>query len=266
MDDEQFRKILLYFGLSWEGYRKVRKGVKKRISRHMQYSGCHTINTYLMKLDQDKSLKMECESLLTVSISRFFRDRQMWTTLETSILPELLKNTVSKVKVWSAGCACGEEAYSFKIMWDRFKKKYAIPSILEVTATDINPMLLEKAGIGIYTPSSLKEVNGTDISLYFEKVKRQNRYRIKDRLRNDIFWKQLDLRQDIFEEEYHIIFLRNNILTYYLDPLKTDTFEKVLNHLDPPGFLIIGSNESLPSKNDKLEPVAPFSYVFRKVS
>ena len=74
MHDDQFRIILNHFGLSRDGYRKVRKGVKKRINRHMQYCGCHTVNAYLMKLDQNRSLKGECERLLTVSISRFFRD------------------------------------------------------------------------------------------------------------------------------------------------------------------------------------------------
>lgn len=266
MHDDQFRIILNHFGLSWNGYRKVRKGVKKRINRHMQYCGCHTVNAYLMKLDQNRSLKGECEQLLTVSISRFFRDRHMWAALETSILPESIKHVNNKVKVWSAGCACGEEVYSFKIMWDRFEKKYSNTPAPEVTATDMNPTYLENAVTGIYTPSSLKEVNPTDVSHYFTKVKSQKRYRVNDRLKTHVSWKLLDLRYEALEEEYHIIFLRNNILTYYLDPLKTNTFHRVLNYLAPSGILIIGSHEELPSAIKTLEPITPFSYVFRKVS
>ena len=68
------------------------------------------------------------------------------------------------------------------------------------------------------------------------------------------------------EEEYHIIFLRNNILTYYLDPLKTNAFHKVLNYLAPSGILIIGSHEVLPTAIKALEPITPFTYVFKKVS
>jgi len=266
MHDDQFRIILNHFGLSWDGYRRVRKGAKKRINRHMQCCGCHTVNTYLMELDQNRSLKGECERLLTVSISRFFRDRQLWAALETSILPESIRHVNDKVKVWSAGCACGEEVYSVKIMWDRFEKTYSNPPALEVTATDINPACLENAVTGIYTPSSLKEMNPTDILHYFTKVKGQKRYRVNDRLRPHISWKRLDLRYDTLEEEYHIIFLRNSILTYYLDPLKTNTIHKVLNCLTPSGILIIGSHEELPTAIKTLEPISPFTYVFKKVS
>jgi len=266
MHDDQFRIILNHFGLSWDGYRRVRKGAKKRINRHMQYCGCHTVNAYLMKLDQNRSLKGECERLLTVSISRFFRDRQLWAALETSILPESIKHVNNKVKIWSAGCACGEEVYSVKIMWDKFEKKCRNPPALEVTATDINPAYLENAVTGIYTPSSLKDVNPTDVSHYFIKVKGQKRFRVIDRLRTHISWNLLDFRYEALEEEYHIIFLRNNILTYYLDPLKVNTFHKVLNYLAPSGILIIGSHEVLPSSIKTLEPITPFTYVFKKVS
>ena len=266
MHDDQFRIILNHFGLSWDGYRRVRKGAKKRISRHMQYCGCHTVNAYLRKLDQKRSLKGECERLLTVSISRFFRDRHMWAALETSILPESIRHVNNKVKAWSAGCACGEEVYSVKILWDRFAKKYRNTPPLEVTATDMNPAYLENAATGIYTPSSLKEVNPINVSHFFTKVKGQKRYRVKDCLRSHISWKLADLRYEALEDEYHIIFLRNNILTYYLDPLKTDIFHKVLNYLAPSGILIIGSHEVLPSSIKTLEPITPFTYVFKKIS
>jgi chemotaxis protein methyltransferase CheR len=124
MDDQQFRQLLIHFQYSWAGYRKVRKGVKKRINRHMHQLGCRNMDAYLDKLDQSHKTRQACERLMTVSISRFFRDRQFWHTLEKKLLPELLESRAEKVKVWSAGCACGEEAYSFKIVWEGLKKSY----------------------------------------------------------------------------------------------------------------------------------------------
>ena len=116
MNDESFAKLLEYFNLSWSGYRKVRKGVKKRIVRHMQSVGVTGIQAYLSLLDRDREIKKHCEKLMTVSISRFFRDKHLWHALEREIMPGLFTTMPDSepFRVWSCGCARGEEAYSFK--------------------------------------------------------------------------------------------------------------------------------------------------------
>ena len=81
MDDDQFRLLLDYLGYSWRGYRRVRKGVKKRIRRHMQQLGCRHIPSYLNMLTLQAETRQECEMLMTVPISRFFRDRHIWQML-----------------------------------------------------------------------------------------------------------------------------------------------------------------------------------------
>ena len=117
MDDDQFRQLLDSFDFSWSGYRKVRKGVKKRVSRHMQDLKCQNMDTYLDLLNQKTELRQECERRMTVSISRFFRDRQLWHNLADDLLPHLIEREKNTLRVWSAGCARGEEVYSFKIVW-----------------------------------------------------------------------------------------------------------------------------------------------------
>ena len=266
MHDDQFRIILTHFGLSWDGYRRVRKGVKKRLNRHMQSCGCHTVGDYIQLLKQNRIVSEACERLLTVSISRFFRDRQLWSFLQYSLLPELFEYRRNKINAWSAGCACGEEVYSMKIVWDKLRKSHAKLPALEITATDMNPAYLENAVTGKYPKSSLKEATPSDVSDYFTKGKGEKRYRVNEFLRDHILWKRLDFRRNAPEEVFNIIFLRNNILTYYEDPLRTDTFNKILDRLVPWGILIIGARESLPESTKTLEPIAPFSYVFRKIS
>jgi chemotaxis protein methyltransferase CheR len=75
---------------------------------------------------------------MTVSIRRFFRDQALWQGLKKRILPEFIIDGRSKVRFWSAGCACGEEVYSFKITWDGMSSKYSSAPDLEVLATGIN--------------------------------------------------------------------------------------------------------------------------------
>ena len=103
MDDQQFRQLLDYFGYSWKGYRKVRRGVKKRIVKHMQETGCRTVNAYLRALARDGELRHQCESVMCVSISRFFRDRLLWELIEDQLIPEFIEKRIPKVKIWSAG-------------------------------------------------------------------------------------------------------------------------------------------------------------------
>jgi chemotaxis protein methyltransferase CheR len=265
MDDHQFRQLLNGFGFSWSGYRKVRKGVKKRIRRHMSDLGCRNIPAYLMKLEGSREARKKCELLLTVSISRFFRDREFWQFLEKKILPDLIHKKLEKIYVWSAGCGCGDEVYSFKILWDCLKKNIGHLPKLELIATDMNPGYLDMARAGIYSSGSLKGVTKEFQTAYFKENNGKNRFEITASLKKEVIWKTHHLLSDPPGSKFDIIFLRNNVLTYYEDPLKKKAFGKILDSLSPFGFLIIGSRESIPFKTRALIPTAPFSFVFRKI-
>lgn len=264
MDDKQFRQLLNRFEFSWSGYKKVRKGVKKRINRHMKELGCRNMMVYLAELDEKDEIRQHCELLLTVSITRFFRDRQFWKTLENNLLPDLFKKNTDKVKVWSAGCSCGDEVYSFKIVWDCLKKKFMELPELELVATDMNPVYIDKARAGIYSYSSLKEVKKELLYTYFKQKAGKKLYEVKASLKNNINWKTHHLLADPPGSDFNIIFLRNNVLTYYESRLKEIALENVLESLAPFGLLIIGSHEVLPFDIKGLSHVELCSYVFRK--
>jgi len=264
MDDRLFQQLLNAFDLSWEGYRKVRKGVKKRIGRHMQQQGYRELSDYLSGLDRNPRAREECERLLTVSISRFFRDRHLWDILEGRILPALVENQPHELFAWSAGCACGEEVYSLKIVWDRLHLNHAPLPKLKITATDLNPAYIQKAETGIYTPGSLKGLPADLKSDYFEPIPGQRRLAIKKFLKNHIDWKVRHLLNDPPERPFQIIFLRNNLLTYYQAHLKRKAFEKILHALTAPGVLIIGSHEALPYLPPDMQPFPGYSYIFLK--
>jgi len=264
MDDQQFRKLLDEFGLSWEGYRKVRKGVKKRIHRHMQQLRCPSVESYLLALDQNQDLRLKCEHLLTVSISRFFRDRVLWNTLENQIIPSIIMKNRDRLKVWSAGCACGEEVYSFKIIWEGLQSTAESLPKLEVLATDMNPVYLDRARSGIYPRSSLREVSEEIRSVYFEPKKSGRQYAVAPLLKMDILWKVHHLFSDPIRRDFHLIFLRNNLLTYYDERLSEPAFQKIVESLAPGGFLIIGSHENIPPGASNLIPVSGLPYLFQR--
>ena len=264
MNDQQFRRLLNRFQFSWEGYRKVRKGVKKRIHRYMTSIHCHTIEDFLAELDRNYDVRDHCERLMTVSVSRFFRDRALWQGLKENILPEFMKVGSSKFRFWSAGCACGEEVYSFKILWDCMSNTYIRLPDLDVFATDMNPVYLDRARNGIYPPSSLKEVTKEISSKYFDQKSGQKLFEVKSSLKKGITWEKHHLLSDPPGLDFDIIFLRNNILTYYADSARTKAFRNVITRLKPRGILVLGSHEQIPFETQDLVKVEPHPYVLRK--
>jgi len=265
MDDRKFKQLLDWFELSWNGYYRVRKGVKKRIRKHMRECACRSVQDYLSRLADDPELKEQCRVLLTVSISRFFRDRELWRVLQEEILPELVGEQRAGIRVWSAGCARGEEIYSFKILWGIICGRLGSFPKLEAWATDMNQDYLAAAREGIYSASSLKEIPGELKGKYFERLPKKQLFAIRDSVKQGISWRRLDLlKDDPPAESFHMIFLRNNILTYYQKtPLHT-ALSKVTKSLAADGYLIIGSKEKLPETADQFRPYPGHSSIFVK--
>ena len=208
MEDPEFRILLQHLGLSWTGFRKVRKGVKKRICRHMQGLNCPNMGEYLLELERSSKVRSQCEQLMTDSISRFFRDKGMWEALRKEILPGLIKTHVEKISIWSAGCASGEEVYSLRILWDTMIFPSTPSPELSITATDMNPIYLKRATDGIYPLSSLKEVPEHFLSNYFKPEGGGKRCSLKASLRNGISWQMRNFLSDIPESIFQISSVR----------------------------------------------------------
>jgi len=265
MDDRSFHRILDYFNLSRRGYRKIRKGVKKRLSKHLQQLGCSRVEDYLAVLSRRPDRKNECRMLLTVSISRFFRDRSLWETLEKEILPEMTAGPKAVFRLWSCGCARGEEVYSFKIVWDRLEQLQTNLPDPVVWGTDMNPEYLKMARRGAYTISSLKELRDDQIERYFDKVPGKQRYVIKPFLRQAVRFEHLDItRRSPPSTGFDMIFVRNNLLTYYRSPEKERCLEKILRTLLSGGILITGSHEKIPENFDCLQSYPDHPWIWSK--
>ncbi len=230
----------------------------------MQELKCPNTSAYLDLLNKSDAVRKECERRMTVSISRFFRDRKLWLGLEEEILPAVIESDKKAVRVWSAGCARGEEVYSFKIIWDRLSEKYACQGQLAITATDVNPDSIEKARAGVYTKSSLKEVPREIQERYFDLRKSGNRFDLKAVIKKGIDWKVQDIFEDPPGAAFDLIFLRNNLLTYYQDHLKNKGLDIVVGTLAPDGWLIVGSHEKLPAARSDLQRHKSIPWAFRQ--
>ncbi len=265
MRDDQFRQILSFFGLSWDGYRRVRRGVKKRLQAHMLALGTRSVKGYLVRLEASPEASEEAERLMTVSISRFFRDIGLWQALGREVLPDLVRREEGGIRVWSAGCGCGEEAYSFLIVWQALGDRFGDLPKLDLWATDANPTFLEKAGEGVYGPSSLKELPDEWRAECFARKPAENRFTLSDALKGGIRWGVHDLvREEPPAVGFHLLFLRNNLLTYYEKRLQVPAFRRIVSALKPEGMLIIGKKERLPAESGPFVPQTNCPFAYRK--
>ncbi|MRR38270.1 hypothetical protein EG829_27200 [bacterium] len=201
---------------------------------------------------------------MDVSISRFFRDGPLWQILEEEILPSLIANLPGGLRVWSAGCALGQEVYSSRILWALLAEKTgAVPS-LEIWATDVNPDYLARAIEGIYPARALARVPAEARARFFRPAGRAS-FRVADELREGIRWQVHDLTVDAPPaKDLHIIFLRNNLLTYYRDEIVKAVLPAIVDCLVPDGILVIGRKERLPDFLKGFHPHAAVSCLCRK--
>jgi chemotaxis methyl-accepting protein methylase len=245
MDDARFKKLLDLFDLSWQGCRRVRKGVKKRLSRHMHEIGCRDVDDYLDRIKAHPPILQETQRLMTVSVSSFFRDRLLWKLLEERLIPGFVGRNIDCVHVWSAGCALGQEVYSFKILWSLAAKKSGSLPPLHILATDLNPEYVVKAVEGIFSSRAIRAVPPEILESSFRGF--ENHYAVSDHLKTDISWEISDLTNPPrARHRFQIIFIRNSLLTYYKQEIIEAVFPRIVDSLAHEGYLIIGARENLP--------------------
>ena len=242
--------------LCWAGFRKVRKQVCKRIQRRIDELRLDGIDAYQIYLDHNESewsiLDVQCR----ITISRFYRDRDMWEYLSQNVLPELIQKTINKgettIRAWSAGCAAGEEAYSLALMWQQLFAKDCRQIRLEIIATDIDKALLDRARRGCYPYSSVKAIPKEWLHDVF--IQKDNLYCLKNEFLHDIKLNRQDIRVQIPPGSFHLIFCRNLVFTYFDTSLQRQVLDTITENMVQGGALILGGHESLPENVKEFQP------------
>jgi len=262
--DGFLREVAPSFGLQWRPFK--RRGIERRVKNRIAQIGLSHFEEYLEKTKTDPEERNQLLKILKVTISRFFRDQEVFQAIGYSIIPTLLKEKNKKdFKIWSIGCASGEEPYSLSILWkEKFEKIW--PQIhLSILATDIDENLLERAKGGGYKKSSLKEASEDVLKNYFKVDK--GLYILDQAVRKCIEFK----RHDIIHEEpfsgMDMILCRNLAFTYFSKESQMDLLKKIAGSLREKGYLVIGKDEPLPLTYPTLfVPVFPMEKIYKKFS
>ncbi|PTL83329.1 protein-glutamate O-methyltransferase CheR [Vitiosangium sp. GDMCC 1.1324] len=235
-------------GLRYEGFRRVRGQVCKRVGRRMKELGVPGLAAYLERLEADPAERALLDALCRVTISRFYRDHGVFEALREPLLPRVLEAARARgervLRVWSAGCASGEEPYTVAVLfrlglWPRF------PDFgLEVVATDADGALLERARRGCYQRATLRELPSEWVDTAF--TPQGGELCLRPEFREGLDFRREDLRQRMPEGLFHLVLCRNVAFTYFAPPVQHEVLARLLERLAPGGLLAIGAHESLP--------------------
>jgi chemotaxis protein methyltransferase CheR len=226
-------------GLRWQGFRKVRRQVCRRVSRRIAELGLGDADAYRLYLERNPQEWDALAGLCRVTISRFWRDQAVFEALRDLVLPEL----GPAVSAWSAGCASGEEPYSLVLA--------AAEACVEihVVATDVDPMLLERARRACYPQSSLHDLPANLRARGFDDGCLRPEYReAVDFLRHDV-------RDGAPGGPFDLTLCRNLVFTYYADELQRGIGRHLARSLRADGALVVGAHEAVP---DALDGIAPW--------
>ena len=175
-------------------------------------------------------------------------------------LPEWLsKIRDNDLRIWSAGCSSGEEAYTAAITIMEFLGPAKDRWDTTVLATDISPRVLAAAKTGIYPANHLEGLSPALQKKYFNKHDTQS-YCVKPELAKQVIFAPLNLMEPFsFKRRFHIIFCRN-VMIYFDNETKRRLASKFYDVLEPGGYLFIGLSETLSGISNQLNSVAPAIY------
>jgi len=236
-------KILEDRGLDFRHYRE--EVLKRRLALRMRLNKAESYAGYLRLLINKPEEYEKLFEILCINVSEFFRDPDIWLSLR-NILENLLRQKIKEkgpLRIWSAGCANGEEPYSVAILVKEILKKLNAPKYApEIFATDIDRQSLKMAENAEYVKESLKNINEELLKNYFTLL--DGRYRIKPEIKNMVKLQYLDLISQENINDTDIVLCRN-VFIYFTRSLQEQLLMKFYKSLRTNGYLVMGKVETM---------------------
>ncbi|HYC60762.1 MAG TPA: CheR family methyltransferase, partial [Thermoanaerobaculia bacterium] len=221
-----------------------RATVLRRIQRRMVIREIGRLTEYARVLHEEAE---EADALLRellISVTNFFRDREVWDMVERTLVPKLFegKGAGDHLRVWVAGCATGEEAYSMAILLADEATRIGSSAEIQIFATDLDEDAIARARNGYYTVAEAADVPPERLRRYF--VKDQQGYRVRRELRELVLFAHHNLLKDPPFSHLDLVTCRN-ILIYFNRTAQDRTMELLHFALEPGGYLLLGTAESV---------------------
>ncbi|MEV6239346.1 CheR family methyltransferase [Lentzea sp. NPDC051838] len=265
--DHDFEEVLNYLkesrGFDFTGYKRT--SLMRRVRHRMAQAGVDTYPDYIDQLQVNADEFGILFNTILINVTAFFRDPDAWTYLREEVIPSLLaeRGPDDPIRVWSAGCASGEEAYSLAIALaeavgpERFRQQ------VKIYATDVDAEALTHARHASYVERDVQAVPPELVEKYFDHT--NGRYSFRKDLRRSVIFGRNDLVQDAPISRIDLLVCRNTLMYF-----NQETQAKILGRfhfaLAPKGLLFLGKAEMLLSHSRIFDPIDLKRRIFRKAT
>lgn len=228
--------------------------LNRRIGSLMERKGIKDLQEYKELLKNDKTEREAFLDYVTINVTEFFRNPEFFDALSNQLKKEIESNSNKKMKIWSAGCSLGCEAYSLSMLLNEMAQKINY----SILATDIDLRIMAKAKEGKYSNIEIKSMDKKYLDKYF--TKEDDKYIVDSKIKSKVIFKKQDLILDKYDTDFDLIVCRN-VLIYFKDEVKNEIIRKFVSSLRSGGILFVGATESINSfKEYGLEKLSPFIY------
>jgi two-component system CheB/CheR fusion protein len=263
-DEEALQEVMRFLhaqtGHDFSHYKRAT--ILRRVARRLQVNLLETIPAYLEFLRTHAAETPALLHDLLISVTNFFRDSEAFIALDTHV-PQMFagKEASEQVRVWIAGCATGEEAYSIAMLLYEHASRLNSPPAIQVFATDIDDEVIQYARAGLFPATIEADVSAERLRRYFQKD--QGRYRIRKEIREIVLFSAHNLLKDPPFSRLDLITCRN-LLIYLKREAQERVFDTFHYALRPGGLLFLGSSESVDDAHTLFVPLDKRHRVFAR--
>ncbi|MEO7044798.1 MAG: CheR family methyltransferase, partial [Ferruginibacter sp.] len=245
-DDEKYftgivKLINEHSPLDFSDYKQTT--ILRRIKRRAVYKNFSSLEKYFEYLKNDPEEVLILANEFLISVTSFFRDKEAFEKLEQTIIPDIINKLApgEELKIWVAGCATGEEAYSIGMLICEHLGPDHANTVVKIFATDIDIAALAYAGKGVYNADIKNAVSAERLEKFF--YKDGDKYRVKPEIRKMVIFAQHDLVKNPPYCNMSLICCRN-LLIYMTQPLQKKIYLMLLFGLKMNGYLFLGRSEN----------------------
>jgi two-component system CheB/CheR fusion protein len=265
-EDERFEALLEYVrdhrGFDFTGYKRA--SVRRRVGKRMEDLGIDGYQSYMDQLEASPDEFNRLFATVLINVSSFFRDQPVWDHLAAHVIPDLVarKGKREPIRVWSAGCATGEEPYSIAMLLVEALGEQAYRERVKIFATDLDVGAIDRARQGVYTAKQAEAVPEPLRARYFDAV--DGHYSFVKDLRRSVIFGINDLIGDAPISRLDLLVCRNTLI-YFNSATQVGVMSRLHHALAENGVLVLGKSELLLTFTEGFAPLDLPLRVFRKV-
>ncbi|MCB1851511.1 MAG: protein-glutamate O-methyltransferase CheR [Gammaproteobacteria bacterium] len=233
--------------------------VSSRLSSLMRHYDIATVGELLNQLQHGRNpqLKSGIIDAMTTNETFWFRDMAHFNLLERRVLPETSRSRPHRLRIWSAACSSGQEPYNISMVVEDFRQRNpgSLRGPVEIVATDISQRILEEARRGVYCGiSASRGLSAEQSRRYFNR--NGDCLEVRPEIKRQVSFRNANLTKGYeLLGRFDAIFCRN-VLIYFSRQQKQDILERMARILNPGGYLLLGSTESISGHSDQFEMIS----------